>query len=394
MERPPIHLDNAATSHPKPPGVAEAVTRHLNEIGASPGRGGYVGSVQSQAVLDRLRSRLRRLCNAPGSDERMLFTLNGTDALNLAIRGLAMPKLLRGEPVRVVATDLEHNSVIRPFRTLESLGAEVIFVPLDPRTGAADPHQFSEALGPETTLCAAIHGSNVTGGTQPIAEFGAAAKAHNVPFLVDASQTFGRIPVDVQAMHIDMLAFSGHKYLLGPLGTGGLWVREHLSLMPLRDGGTGSMSEMESQPECWPDRFEAGSHNTTGLFGLDAALEWIESQSVETLAARERDMHLKIAACVATTPGLHRLGPKNPALGTFALQHEQYDPATFAAILDSQFHLHLRAGLHCAPRIHHQLQSDTTGGAVRLSLGATTPLDAVDRLAEALQAISKQELGV
>ena len=139
MERPPIHLDNAATSHPKPPGVAEAVARHLTEIGASPGRGGYVGTVQSQAVLDRLRSRLRKLCNAPGSDERMLFTLNGTDALNLAIRGLAMPKLLRGEPVRVVATDLEHNSVIRPFRTLESLGAEVVFVPLDPDTGRPIP---------------------------------------------------------------------------------------------------------------------------------------------------------------------------------------------------------------------------------------------------------------
>ena len=128
--------------------------------------------------------------------------------------------------------------------------------------------------------------------------------------------------------------------------------------------------------------------------GLDAALEWIESQSVEILAAREQDMHLKIAAFVAATPRLHRLGPKAPALGTFALQHEQYDAATFAAILDSQFHLHLRAGLHCAPRIHHQLQSDSTGGAVRLSLGATTSLDAVERIAEALQAIGKQELGV
>ena len=394
MERPPIHLDNAATSHPKPPGVAEAVARHLTEIGASPGRGGYVGTVQSQAVVDRLRSRLRRLCNAPGSDERMLFTLNGTDALNLAIRGLAMPKLLRGEPVRVVATDLEHNSVIRPFRTLETLGAEVVFVPLDPHTGVANPNQFAEALSPETILCAAIHGSNVTGAVQPLAEFGAAAKANHVPFLVDASQTLGRIPVDVEAMQIDMLAFSGHKYLLGPLGTGGLWVRDHLNLMPLRDGGTGSMSELESQPECWPDRFEPGSHNTTGLFGLDAALEWIETQSIETLATRERDLHLKMAECIEATPGLHRLGPKAPTLGTFALQHDEYDSATFAAILDSQFHLHLRAGLHCAPRIHRQLNSDTTGGAVRLSLGATTPLDAVDRLAEALQTISKQELGV
>ncbi|MEC8115101.1 MAG: aminotransferase class V-fold PLP-dependent enzyme, partial [Planctomycetota bacterium] len=128
------------------------------------------------------------------------------------------------------------------------------------------------------------------------------------------------------------------------------------------------------------------------LFGLDAALEWIETQSVETLASRERDMHLKMAKCIEATPGLHRLGPKAPTLGTFALQHDEYDAATFAAILDSQFHLHLRAGLHCAPRIHRQLNSDTAGGAVRLSLGATTPLDAVDRLAEALEAISKQEL--
>ena len=171
-------------------------------------------------------------------------------------------------------------------------------------------------------------------------------------------------------------------------------MRDHLDLMPLRDGGTGSMSELESQPECWPDRFEPGSHNTTGLFGLDAALDWIESQTVETLAAREHDMHLKMAACIENTPRLIRLGPKSPVLGTFALQHERYDSATLAAILDSQFNLHLRAGLHCAPRIHRQLQSDTTGGAVRLSLGATTPPHAVERLAEALQALSQQELSV
>lgn len=393
MELDPIHLDNAATSHPKPTGVAEAVVRHLTDIGASPGRGGYLGTVQSQAVLDRLRTRLRRLCNAPGPDERMLFTLNGTDALNLAIRGLALPRLLRGEPVRVVATDLEHNSVIRPFRTLEALGAEVVFVPLEPTTGAANPNRLAEALTPETTLCAAVHGSNVTGATQPLADYGAAAKKHQVPFLVDASQTFGRIPIDVESMGIDLLAFSGHKYLLGPLGTGGLWAREGIDLMPIRDGGTGSMSELETQPDCWPDRYEPGSHNTSGLFGLDAALDWIERQTVEGLATQEAKVHQQIAECIDRTPGLRRLGPNAPQLGTFALEHDDYDAATLAAIMDSHFGLHVRAGLHCAPRVHDQLGTTNQGGSVRLSLGSTMPEHTVERLEFALEALGGNPVG-
>ena len=287
-------MDNAATSFPKPPAVHQAMMRFATDIGASPGRGGYAEAREAGRLMGVCRQRLVKLIHGDAqAPQQVIFTLNTTDALNLAIRGLLQPGAAHrpaGHRGHMITTWLDHNSVLRPFNALiDQWGLRQTRVECDPQTGLVDPEDIRRAIRPDTGLIAVVHGSNVTGTLQPIRAIGAIARAHQVPFLVDAAQTLGHVPLDVEADGIDLLAFPGHKGLHGPLGTGGLWIRPGLeqSMRPIREGGTGSVSERDTQPDFLPDRFEAGSHNAIGIIGLSEGVAWVLEQTVAKLWRRE-----------------------------------------------------------------------------------------------------------
>ena len=287
-----LYFDNAATSFPKPMGVVRAMTEYATKLGASPGRGAYREARESAEILVRCREAIRELLNAPSADH-VIFTLNTTDALNMAIKGLLLPRLAGGESIHVVTTAMDHNSVLRPFNALISRYEGQIqqtVVEADEITGLVDPEAVRRAIRPDTRLVASVHASNVTGTLQPIQAIGAVCRELAVPLLVDAAQSVGHIPVDMQAMNIDLLAAPGHKGLLGPLGTGVLVMRPGMERMiqTYREGGTGSISEQPVHPEEMPDKYEAGSHNTVGIAGLLAGVEYLLERGMDDIAEHER----------------------------------------------------------------------------------------------------------
>ncbi|MEM8738742.1 MAG: aminotransferase class V-fold PLP-dependent enzyme [Planctomycetota bacterium] len=380
-----IYLDNAATSFPKPPCVLEAMTRFATELGASPGRGAYDEAREAGRLLTQCRQRLNTLIHGQSPDH-VVFTLNTSDALNLAIHGLIHPQAKRRH---LVTCHLDHNSVLRPFNDLvHHHGATQTRVPCDPVSGRVDPEDIRQAIRPDTGLVAIVHGSNVTGTLQPIHEIGAICRESAVPFLVDAAQTAGHVPLDVQRDHIDLLAAPGHKSLLGPLGTGFLYIRPGLEklMQTVRQGGTGSVSELDVQPDFMPDRFEPGSHNAPGLVGLNAALGWILDQTVEKLWAHDRKLTETMIDGLhdaASLPGLRYVGPQGVKYrcGVFSLRIDhpegRFDqPQALADALEQNYGILTRAGLHCAPLAHRTVATDTLGGTTRLSFGPfVTPQD-------------------
>lgn len=384
MER-RIYADNAATSFPKPPEVLAAMTDYAQRLGASAGRGAYREAVETGEVVHRCRQRLARLFNA--EDARcIIFGLNCSEMLNLVMRGWLEP----GD--HVVTTRMEHNSILRPMHVLEAAGITATFVAADPRTGRVDPADLERALQSKTRLLSAQHGSNVTGTLQPIEEVARLARAHNVPLLVDAAQSAGHVPIDVQALGIDFLAFPGHKGLLGPLGTGGLYIRPGLEkkLRPLVTGGTGSVSELPVQPEFMPDKFESGSHNAIGLAGLSAGVQWLLDRGIDALRRHELSICSRFLERTADIPGLTVFGPRDvqQRVAVFSVRIGGLEPAELAAILEADFAILSRAGLHCAPWAHSTIETDRSGGTTRLSFGPFTTLDDVDRCADALAAIA------
>ena len=367
-----LYLDNAATSFPKPPAVLDAMTRFATELGASPGRGAYHEAREAGRLLQQCRERINTLIHGESPDH-VVFTLNTTDALNLAIHGVVHP----GCPRRhVVTTDLDHNSVLRPFNHLvEHHGVTQTRVACDPVSGRIDPDDIRRAIRRDTALVAVVHGSNVTGTLQPIGEIGAICRECAVPLLVDAAQTAGHLPIDVQADGIDLLAAPGHKGLLGPLGTGFLYIRPGLErhMRTVRQGGTGSVSELDVQPEFMPDRFEPGSHNALGLVGLSAGVQFILDQTVERLWAHERRLvETMVDALHHPPPGLTVYGPPGVKhrCGVFSIRLDGYDgPTELADALEAEFGILTRAGLHCAPHAHRTVGSHGLGGTTRLSFG-------------------------
>jgi cysteine desulfurase family protein len=376
-----IYLDNAATSFPKRPGVAEAMDRYQRECGAPVGRGAYRQAIDVQRTVDRCRRFAAQILGAP-QPERMVFTFNGTDALNLAILGVCRP----GD--HVVTSVLEHNSVLRPLRYLsESRGVSVTY--LSPRAdGRIDPCDVRRELRPETRLVALTHASNVTGTIQPVADVGEALRGSSALFLVDAAQTAGHLPIDAAAWNVDLLATSGHKGLGGPLGTGLLYIRPGLEqeLAPLRFGGTGSYSERDEQPSEMPDRYESGNHNAPGLVGLEVALEQIAAEDDSKRRRHERSLTEQLVEGLRAIPGaaVHVPASLEHQIGVVSVTVAGFDPQVFAALLDQEFAVQTRAGLHCAPRTHAWLGTLAAGGTVRLSLGYATTSE---EIAAALQAI-------
>ena len=366
-----IYMDNAATSFPKPPAVLEAMTRYATELGASPGRGAYAEAQEAGRLMQQCRQRLNTLIHGEDADH-VVFTLNTTDSLNMAIKGIVRP----GD--HVITTWLDHNSVLRPFNLMVALdGVTQTRVKCDPHTGVVDPGDIAKAIRPETKLIAVVHGSNVTGTLQPVGEVGRIARAHDIPLLVDAAQTIGHMPIDVQEDCIDLLAFPGHKGLLGPLGTGGLYIRPGVEkrMRTCREGGTGSVSEHDVQPDFMPDRFESGSHNAIGIIGLSQGVKWILDQGVEKLWAHEQQLMQVMLETLANTdmlPGLAYYGPRGMAdrCGVFSVRIEAYEhPLALSQRLEEGYGILTRSGIHCAPLAHQTIGTHTLGGTTRLSFG-------------------------
>ncbi len=402
-----LYLDNAATSFPKPACVHEAMTRYATELGASPGRGAYAEAREAGRLLLECRRNLCKLISADVSrPEQLIFTLNTSDALNLAIRGiLTGPQLRRSTSPfhektkpHVITTWLDHNSVLRPYNALvDSLGMEQTRVRCDPQTGLVDPADIRAAIQPNTKLIAVVHGSNVTGTLQPIREIGRIAREHDIPFLVDAAQTMGHVPIDVDADFIDLLAFPGHKGLLGPLGTGGLYIRPGMEerMATVREGGTGSISEQDTQPTFLPDRFEPGSHNAIGIIGLGAAVEWIRHRGVESLWQHEQDLIRAFLGGLSEGdfPGLTLFGPQGVKhrCGVFSVRIERFaQPQALSDLLERDYGILTRSGIHCAPLAHQTFGTHSAGGMTRFSVGPFTTVQDVRYACDALGQICHQ----
>lgn len=379
-----LYLDNAATSYPKPECVYAAMDDYNRRIGVAAGRSASRRGGEVAAIIDRARRAVARILDA-GAPEQIAFTLNGTDGLNLVLRGLLRP----GD--HVVTTRLEHNSVVRPLTALAKTGVRVTTVPssADGRVSAAE---FAAALEPGTRLAVCIHASNVTGVIQPVDEIAAACRAAGVPMLLDAAQTVGSHPFSVRDLGVDFVAAPGHKGLLGPLGTGIVWIRPGWEgrIEPLRTGGTGSRSEESAQPESMPDKFESGNPNVPGLAGLAAGAEWLLEQGVARLAEQERELTRILLRGLKAIPGVSIAGSDDASrVGIVSFQVEGYDPADVAAILEESFGIECRAGLHCAAAAHAELGTISAGGTVRFSVGPFILTTDVDRAVAAVRSIAE-----
>jgi selenocysteine lyase/cysteine desulfurase len=355
--------------------------------------------------MSQCRERINTLIHGE-SAQHIAFTLNASDALNLAIKGILRHRLRSAPstPVHAVTTWMEHNSVLRPLNALAEEGVEQTRVRCDSQTGIVDPDEVRKALRPETALVAVTHASNVSGSLQPVGEIGLICRERGIPFLVDASQSIGHIELDVRALAIDLLAFPGHKGLLGPLGTGALYIRPGLErvLLPLREGGTGSASERDVQPGDLPDCYEAGSHNMIGIAGLSEGVQYVLERGVNELRAHE--LRLMRPLLDAWRPesapaGLRLLGPlnTNDRTGVFTLTHLDMPALLFAEKLEQQFGVQTRAGLHCAPLAHRTFGTAPPegDGAVRFSLGPYTSDEdvacAIDAVQQICEGVSHQQ---
>ncbi len=385
-EHPRRYFDNAATTFPKPPGVSDAVRDYMEQIGASAGRGAYREAQESRQVLDDCRDACRRVLGAASADD-VIFTLNGTDALNIAIKGLTPAG------AHVVTTAMDHNSVLRPLNELNARsGVTFTVVPVDPHSTRLRVEDVAAAIRPETTLVAVNHASNVTGVLQPISDIAAVCRARNVPLLVDAAQSAGHVPIDFTNDGIDLLATPGHKGLLGPLGTGVLLIRAGLAekMTTLREGGTGSESEKAVQPQDMPDKFEVGSHNAAGVAGLLVALRWLEARGVAALRQQDHEHCAALVEAFADWPGLTLFGPRRieDRVGVFSVRVTGFDPHELANVLEGHFGVLSRAGLHCAPAAHQTINTDADGGTTRLSIGPFTTAEDIEVAIRALRDVS------
>ncbi len=386
-----IYLDNAATSWPKPEGVYAAVEQYQRTLGAPAGRGGYAEAVAVSQAVEDVRLRVARLLGLQ-DPKHLVFTANGTDSLNLAIHGL----LAHGD--HVVMTAIEHNSVLRPLDFLEHAGViETTLVECD-SAGYVDPQAVGAAIRPDTRLVAISHASNVTGAVQPIDAIVAVAHAAGAVVLCDAAQTAGHMRLDVRALGVDLLATSGHKGLLGPLGTGILAISPQVAnqLHSVRQGGTGTRSEETSQPDELPSKFESGNLNVPGILGLGAGVEFLESKGLDSLATQTLALAERLLAGLREIPGVRVLGPTTcaPRVPLVSIVIEGYDPQEVALALDAAYRIQVRPGLHCAPQMHRSLQTHASGGTVRFSLGVFNTSDQIETTIRAVAEIASSRVAI
>jgi cysteine desulfurase family protein len=381
-----IYLDNAATSWPKPPAVGQAMTGFLETSAGNPGRSGHRLSLAAGRAVYEVREALAEFFGL-ADPLRLVFTANATEAINLVVRGLLRP----GD--HVVTSSIEHNAVMRPLRALEREGVQLTVVPCAP-DGALNPADVEAALRPDTRLVILNHASNVTGTILPVAEVGAIVRRHKVLLLVDAAQTAGVLPIDVAAMNIGLLAFTGHKGLLGPTGTGGLLLGERMEvddLLPLVRGGTGSRSEHEEQPDFLPDKYESGTPNAVGLAGLSAGLAYVQERGLDAIRAHEIALTRHLIAGLRAIPGVALYGPGDPARQvaavSFTLAGWRVSDVSFR--LDEDFGVLCRPGLHCAPAAHRTIGTFPEG-TVRLAPGPFTTAEEIEAALEAVGRLAKE----
>lgn len=373
-----VYLDNAATSWPKPETVYQAVIDFMRNVGATPGRGGHWREEEAQRIADETRTALAQLFHAPDR-QSVAFTLNATHAINMALKGLLHP----GD--HVITSSIEHNAMWRPLKVLEKRGVEVSMVPSAP-DGALDLADVEAALRPNTRLVAMLHASNVLGTILPIAEISQIAHHHGALLVVDAAQTAGVYPIDMQTMGIDLLAFAGHKGPYGPHGTGGLVVRPGIELETWVEGGSGVKSRPDEMPDELPTRLEAGTQNAAGIAGLLAGVQFVLEQGVENIRTHEMALTGRLIERLHGMPGVSILGPAELEQRTavVSIDVEGYSADQLAEVLDKVYRIETRAGLHCAPQAH--LTAGTLEcGALRFSPGFFTTAEEVDYTVEALE---------
>ncbi|QYR21714.1 aminotransferase class V-fold PLP-dependent enzyme [Paenibacillus sp. sptzw28] len=378
-----IYLDHAATSWPKPREVIEAVVKTMEEDAANPGRGSHQMAVRASRILFDTRKTVAKLFRIANPND-IAFTSNTTMALNMAIKGIVQP----GD--HVVATAIEHNSVRRPLEYLKrTAGISVTYVEANER-GEVDAKQVESAITSKTKLVIVNHSSNLMGSIMPVADIGEITRRRGVKLLIDAAQTAGLAEIDVEALGIDLMAFPGHKGLLGPQGTGGLYIHPQTELEPLIHGGTGSQSESAEQPSVRPDRYEAGTQNTPGLAGLKAGVQYVLHETVQRIHNKEWELSQQLMEGLLAIDGVRVLGPAigRPRTGIVAFVIHGADPSETAFILDQHYHIAVRSGFHCSPLAHGAAGTLETG-AVRASVGCFTTKEEVQALIEAVKEISQ-----
>lgn len=379
-----MYFDHAATSWPKPASVIEAVTQALLNDSANPGRGSHAMAVRASRILFNGRKQLAKLFNIKNPND-IAFAYNTTMALNMAIKGF----LKSGD--HVIATSVEHNSVRRPLHELEqNHQVAVTYIEAD-QEGNIDLQHLQQSFTKETKLVIVNHSSNLLGTIQPIVEISKLAHEHGAKMLVDGAQSAGILPIDVVEQGIDMLAFPGHKGLLGPQGTGGLYIAPDIELVPLLHGGTGSQSEAPYQPLIRPDRYEAGTQNTAGIAGLTEGVKHVLSIGVQRIYEHEWKLTQQLLEGLQSINGVTCLGPRlgEPRTAMVAFNVAMVDPSELSFILDQHYHIAVRAGFHCTPTAHY-VAGTNERGAVRASLGYDTTTEQVDAFITAIQEIAAQ----
>lgn len=374
-----IYLDNAATSHPKPEGVLRAVTEAMTAFNANPGRSGHPEALAAARTVLDTREALAKLLGAE-DPMSVIHCFNCTDALNLAIKGM----LRLGD--HVIATALEHNSVLRPLCGLAARG-RIALTLIEPRPdGFIDPDDVKRAVTDKTALIVCTHASNVTGAIQPVAAIGQVARACGVRCLIDGAQALGAMPVDVDALGCDLYAFPGHKSLLGPQGTGGVYIRPGLVLNPLREGGTGSASDSMLQPPETPERYESGTVNLPGIAGLGEGARYVSAR-LSQIMIHERELTGALMEGLAALPGVTLYSPKEEAARAGIVSFNVGDlSSSQAADALSNRGFAVRGGLHCAPGAHRFLGT-MERGAVRASVGHANTFEEIDAFIEAVKSI-------
>ena len=376
-----IYLDNAATSWPKPRSVVEAIADFYANHGSAAGRSVASDPVLVDRKVQQVRSRLANLIGA-NDPNQVAFTFNGTDSLNIAIRGVLRP----GD--HAITSVLEHNSVLRPLHYLEETGViKLTKIGID-SNGQMDVGQLEDAITNDTKMICVSHVSNVLGTIQPVEKIGSLEKPPKCLFLVDGAQSVGHIPVDVNAIGCDFFASSGHKGLLGPLGTGFLYANDRAieQTEPFRLGGTGTASEQTQQPTEMPFRLESGNLNVGGILGLGAALEFITTETVASIKSNTNELIERFLAFAENHDGIrvYSRARNDGGAGVVSLQIEKMLPADVANVLDSQFGIQVRSGLHCSPLVHKSIGSDKLEGTVRISVGHFNTIADIDALTDAL----------
>jgi cysteine desulfurase family protein len=376
-----IYFDNAATSWPKPEIVYRVTDDFFRNKAGNPGRGSHSMALAAGTVIQETRELVAKLINTP-EPYRVIFTQNCTDSLNMGLKGLLKP----GD--HVITDSIGHNSLGRPLNKLAKQGVKVTHIPPAKDTGYVAPGDIELAITAATKLVVVTHASNVNGVIQPIAEYGKLVRSHNLVFMVDAAQTAGIIPLDVRSDKIDILAFSGHKGLYGPPGTGVLYIGDRVDLETVREGGTGSYSEMEEQPQVLPDTFESGTLNSIGIAGLGAGLKFIQSEGMDKIRSREDQLTCRLIEGLSEIKGItgYKAKENQPQAPVISFNLFGYLAHEVGEILDKTYDIKVRPGLHCSPQTHRQLYTFPTG-TVRLSPGYFNTEAEIDFTMEAIAKI-------